>query len=156
MKLKTLGGKPSDFPLSITVHELDGTEWQVPFICIGRTTLDWQPISLARLEKDANALIDQEEKLEAENARATKNEEAQETTPKKRKRIVVPHKEIAKNTEAGLKEAIAVVREVASGWELEEEFTDENIKQAIIRFPGIQAQLWNEYDARVKGNRRGN
>lgn len=153
MKLATLS-KPADFPLAITVQELDGSEVQIPFTCIGRTTLDWQPIALARLEKDANALIDQEEKLQAEQEKTAAA--APEDKPKKRQRIKIPHAEIAKTTEKGLAEAVAMVREVAGGWGLEIEFSDENIRKAIALYPGVQAKLWQEYDARIKGNRAKN
>lgn len=155
MKLKTLIGKPADFTLNVKAQELDGSEVEIPFVCIGRTTLDWQPVALARLEKDANALIDAEEKIDAEKEKAA-SEEGADAKPKKRQRVKIPHAEIAKNTEKGLVEAVAMVREVASGWELEYDFTDENIRLAIVRFPGVQTRLWQEYDARVKGNRTKN
>lgn len=157
MKLVTLG-KPADFPLFITVQELDGSDSKIPFTGIGRTTLEWQPITLARIERETKTLLEQEEKLEAEKAKAAAEAESTDEAkkPAKRKRFAVPHAEIAKTTEQGFQDAIASVREVASGWELEDDFSDENIKAAIARFPGLQAKLWQEYDARIKGNRLGN
>lgn len=156
MKLTTLG-KPADFSLPITVQELDGTDVQIPFIGIGRTTLEWQPITLARIERESKALLEREEKLEAEKAKATETPKADEAKkPAKRKQFAIPHAEIAKTTEQGFQAAVDSIREVASGWELEDDFTDENIKAAVARFPGLQAKLWQEYDARIKGNRTKN
>lgn len=160
MKLTTLSGKPADFSLMITAHELDGSEVKIPLIGIGRTTLDWQPISLARIESDTNTLIEQEEKLEAEKIKAAKEEQAckdaESGKSAKRKRMKMPHAEIAKSTEQGIKSAIAMVREVASGWELDDEFSDENITKLVTRYPGVSFKLWQEYDSRIKGNRLGN
>lgn len=154
MKLKTLGGKPADFLFTVTVKELDGTDIEVDFNGIGRTTLDWQPVQLARLEKDINAMTDAEEKLEAEKAKAAETEV--EEKPKKRKRIAIPKKEIQQSTEEGLKAGVEMVREFASGWGLDMEFTDENIRALIVSYPGIQSKAWQEYDARIKGNRAKN
>lgn len=157
MKLKTLGGKPADFTFTVKITELDGTEVEIDFTGVGRTTLDWQPIHLARLEKDANTLIEQEEKLEAEKASAEEGAEADtEAKPKKRKRITIPHKEIAKSTEDGLKAAVEMIREVAIGWALDDDFSDENIKSLVVRYPGVQSAAWQEYDRRIKGNRAKN
>lgn len=152
MKLKSLNAKPADFSLPVTVQELDGSETQIPFTCIGRTTLDWQPLILARLEKEANTMIEQEEKAEAEKAKAAETVEG-EAKPKKRERVKIPHAEINKNTDKAMKAGVAMVREVACGWELEDEFSDENIQAAIALYPGLQQKLWQEYDARIKGNR---
>lgn len=154
MKLKTLGGKPADFTLTVTVKELDGSDIEVDFTGIGRTTLDWQPVQLARLEKDINAMTDAEEKLEAEKAKAAETDAEEKS--KKRKRITIPHKEIAKSTEDGLLSGVAMIREIASGWGLDVEFTDENIRALIVSYPGIQSKAWQEYDARIKGNRAKN
>ena len=160
MKIKTLSGKPADFSLTVKIHELDGTEDEFQFIAIGRTMLDWQPVQLARIEHEMNALLERKQALEAEEAKTAESAQAPQTgkskkTPKP-KRLTVPHDEIAKATEEGLNKAVAKVREFASGWELEDEFTDENIKRLIVRFPGIQDQGWNKYDERIKGNRLGN
>lgn len=159
MKLKTLGGTPADFPVTITVHELDGTEDTFEFTGIGRTTLDWQPIQLSRIEKNVNSLIELEGKLEEEKSKAVADAEANAEAgekPKKRKRMTVPHKEIAKATEEGLAKAVEMVREFASGWELEDEFTDENIRRLIARYPSIHEAGWAEYDRRIKGERTKN
>lgn len=155
MKLKTLSGKPANFPLSVTVKELDGSDVEVDFTGIGRTTLDWQPIQLARLEKDINAIIDAEEKQDAEKAKADEATDDADK-PKKRKRIAIPRKEIEKSTEEGLAAGVSMVREVAQDWGLDLPFTDENIRMLIVQYPGIQAKVWQEYDARIKGNRAKN
>jgi hypothetical protein len=49
-----------------------------------------------------------------------------------------------------------IIREVATGWDLDDEFTDANIAQLCSRFPGVHQKLWQAYDARIRGDRLGN
>jgi hypothetical protein len=154
MKLTALT-KPADFPLEIKTHNLSGDEVTVPFIGIGRTLKDWMPIFIKRIEAEANERIDAAEKQQ-EMLAAAKPEadtEAAPAKPKKAKRVKLDTAEAQKGQDEALTKAVAKVREFASGWELEDEFTDENIKQLILMFPGIQGDAWEQYDQRIKGNR---
>lgn len=153
MKLTTLT-KPADFPLEIKTHNLSGDEVSIPFIAIGRTLRDWMPVALKRIEVEANERLDASDKQR--EALAPTESEGASAKPKKAKRITLDLADAAKNQEEALDKAVAKVREFASGWELEDEFTDEKIKELIVMFPGIQGDGWEQYDARVKGNRAKN
>lgn len=153
MKLTTLT-KPANFPLEIKTHNLSGDEVTIPFIAIGRTLRDWMPIALKRIEVEANERLDVSEKTQ--KAIAAAETDAASEKPKKAKRISLDLADAAKNQEDALDKAVIKVREFASGWDLEDEFTDEKIKELIVMFPGIQGDGWEQYDARVKGNRAKN
>lgn len=157
MKLTTLG-KPANFNLPIKAIDLAGEDVTVIFTGIGRTLRDWMPISLKRTEAEINARLDAEEK--AREAIAAAETPEPENKPKKpgakAKRVSLDLKEVEAGQEEALDKAVAKVREFACGWDLEEEFTDANIKELILMFPGIQGDAWSEYDARIKGNRAKN
>ena len=149
MKLTTLG-KPANFNLPIKAIDLAGEDVTVIFTGIGRTLRDWMPISLKRTEAEINARLDAEEKAREAIADKPKKPGA------KAKRVSLDLKEVEAGQEDALDKAVAKVREFACGWDLEEEFTDANIKELIVMFPGIQGDAWSEYDARIKGNRAKN
>ena len=158
MKLTTLA-KPADFPLEIKTVNLAGEEVTITFTGIGRTLRDWMPVALKRLETEANERLDAEEKRQELMAGTDKPEaeaDAKSSKPKKVKRITLNAADAVKGQEEALDKAAAKVREFALGWDLEEEFSDANIKELIVMFPGIQGDGWEQYDARIKGARTKN
>lgn len=150
MKLTTLT-KPADFPLVVKTYALDGSEVTVTFTGIGRTLRDWMPIALKRLEADANERLELEEKRQ--DLLAAPTQEAEPVKSKKARRIKLDAADAVKAQEEALDKAVAKLREVAAGWDLEDEFTDANLKELVIRFPGIQGDAWTQYDERIKGHR---
>lgn len=149
-KLKTLAGAPADFAMPVTLKNLQGEDVEIIFTCIGRTLLDWHPIYGQRLTDEANAAMEQADKAEAAKE-AAEGEEG-----KKRKPLKYDAKEVQKNMQDSLARGVALVREVAKGWDLEDEFSDENIKLMIAKFPGSQQQVHQEYHQRILGNRTKN
>lgn len=160
-KVKSLVGNPADFHLPITMQELDGTDAEFVFTCKGRTLRDWHPLSVKRMTADANAMLDAVEAREA--AEAKNDEPAVDDVPKpkskakaKTKRIEVTDAQLQESVDKGLARTTEIIREVASGWDLDDEFNDENIGLMCSRYPGVHQRLWEQYDARVRGNRLGN
>lgn len=153
MKLTTLT-KPSNFPLEIKTTNLAGDEVTMQFTAIGRTLRDWMPLALKRLETEANERLDVSEKQQEAITQAEKADAP--AKPIKAKRIALDFAEAEKSQEDALNNAVAKIREFAVGWDLEDEFTDEKLKELIVMFPGIQGDGWEQYDARIKGNRTKN
>ncbi|WP_313082550.1 phage tail assembly chaperone [Pulveribacter sp.] len=156
-KLKTLAGAPANFPLVLTVKNLQGEDDEVELIAIGRTLREWHPMYAKRLTEEANASMEAAEKAEAQQAEAEASAEAEGAKPKKkRKPLKYDAKEIAQAVEDALQRGVDLIREVATGWALELDFTDENIKNLISQYPGIQQQAHHEYHQRILGNRTKN
>lgn len=159
-KLKTLKGNPKNFDLSLALDNLDGTQSEIVFKCIGRTLRDWQPMYLQRLAGEANAKIDAQEKIDQQ----TQAQEAEQEPKKSKKkdsstevkRIEFDADEIRSSLETSLNSPVEIIQEVATGWDLEDDFTPENLKELISRYPGTQAKLFQLYHERIVGNRTKN
>lgn len=156
-KIKSLSGNPADFHVPVVMKELDGkTDAEFIFTCKGRTLRDWHPMAVKRMADDANAMLDA-----AEAQKAAEEKDAEETAPAKKTkaksaRIKVTEADANKAIDEGLKRMVEIVRAVATGWDLDDEFSDENIEQACSMYPGIHQELWRKYDERIRGNRSGN
>ena len=159
-KLKTLQGAPKNFELSIGVDNLDGTQSEILFQCIGRTLRDWQPIYLQRLAGEANAKIDAQEKIDQQTQAQEPEQEPKKgkkkDTSAEVKRIEFDADEIRASLETSLDSPVEIIQEVAIGWDLEDAFTPENLKELISRYPGTQAKLFQLYHERIVGNRTKN
>lgn len=158
-KIKSLVGNPPDFHLPITMQELDGSDAEFIFKCKGRTLRDWHPIAVKRMTADANAMLEAAEARAAADAKS--DEPATDSAPKvkskaKTKRLEVTDAQMQEAVEKGLAGTTEIIREVACGWDLDDEFTDENIALMCSRYPGVHQRLWGQYDARIRGNRLGN
>ncbi|MDH5858990.1 phage tail assembly chaperone [Lampropedia aestuarii] len=154
-KLKTLQGAPKDFDLPVSLDNLDGSQSEIIFKCIGRTLRDWQPLYLQRLAGEVNAKIDAQDKLDQqaqapeEGAKKSKKKEATSEA----KRIAINEEEIRETLESSLNSPVEIIQEVARGWDLEDDFTSDNLKELINRYPGVQAKLFQQYHERILGNR---
>jgi hypothetical protein len=148
-KLKTLSGDPEDFFIPITVVNLSGKELEIIFKCQGRTLKDWHPIFAQQLTDDANNIID------AETAKDEAKAE-DDTKKKKQKRLEFNSAELDEAVNKGLGKTVAIIRKVAVGWDLEDEFSDVKLEELSAKFPGTHQKLWAEYDSRIRGNRLGN
>lgn len=159
-KLKTLQGAPKNFELSVSVDNLDGTQSEIQFQCIGRTLRDWQPIYLQRLAGEANAKIDAQEKIDqqthAQEAEQEPKKGKKKDSSTEVKRIEFDADEIRSSLETSLNSPVEIIQEVATGWDLEDDFTPENLKELISRYPGVQAKLFQLYHERIVGNRAKN
>lgn len=165
IKLKTLTGKPADFALTVTSKTLDGVDVEITFTAIGRTLREWHPIYVKRLSEEANANIEAAETAEAaEAAEVAAAEAAAESAPvkdtpkrkKKRKKLEYNATETASKVEDALQRGADLVREFASGWDLELDFTDENIKNLIAQYPGVQQEAHQKYNQTLIGHRAKN
>lgn len=165
IKLKTLNGSPAHFPISIEAKNLAGEDVEITFTAIGRTLREWQPIYLKRLTEQANEAAAEAEKAElkekaeqeaaneASAAEKPKKGKADAGAGKKREPMVYNADEIAANIETALLRGAALVREVAVGWELDAEFTDQTITDLIAQFPGVQQALHQRYNEAILGHR---
>lgn len=162
VKIKSLTGNPADFHLPITARDLDGTEVEVIFTFKGRTLRDWHPVATKRMTDDANRMIsasEEREDLEKQIQIAeTDAEPAEGATKRKKKtkRIDFDESKANEAIDTNLRRSVEIIREVASGWDLDDDFTDENLESLCSRFPGIHQEVWGKYDSRVRGNRLGN
>lgn len=155
-KIKSLVGAPPEFHLPIALKDLDGSDAEVIFKCVGRTLRDWHPLAIKRITDDANAMLEVEE---AREGLEVKSDEPAAAAPKRKakaKRFKVSGEELQQSIEKGLVQTTEIIREVATGWDLDDEFTDANIAQLCSRFPGVHQRLWQAYDARIRGDRLGN
>lgn len=160
-KIKTLSGAPADFHLPITVKELDGTENEIIFKMKGRTLREWHPVATKRMTEDANNIIAAAEEREAAEAKLKAASESQadaqeDDAPKKLSRIEYDEDAANDVIQKGLGRATEIIMEVASGWDLDDEFSDENLATLCSRYPGVHQQIWEKYNERVRGNRLGN
>lgn len=157
-KIKTLTGTPPAFDLDITMLELDGSDAEIGFKCLGRTLRDWHPVAVKRITDDANHMIEAAEARETEAAKkeAPQPEPAAKAKAKaKSKRLEVNAAEMQEAVEKNLSRSAEIIREVATGWDLDDEFSDENIKLMCATYPGVHQRLWEKYDARIRGDRLG-
>lgn len=145
-KLTTLAGSPGDFELTVKTKNLQGIDVEIPFTCIGRTLREWHPISLKRMAVDANSAIDAADKAEKPAGKKSDKPE----------RVVLDEAKIQSGIDAGMKQMTDVIKEAASGWDLDDEFNDANLDTLCSKFPGIHQDLWRQYDARIRGDRLGN
>lgn len=152
-KIKTLSGAPADFHIPITVQELDGSEAEIIFTCKGRTLKDWHPVFVQQLTDDANNMI---EAAETQEAAKTASETKKKGEAKPQKRLEFNAAELEEAVQKGLSRAIEIIRKVAGGWDLEDEFSDANLEALTSRYPGVHQALWAKYDERIRGNRLGN
>lgn len=159
-KIKSLSGAPADFHIPVTVHELDGTGAEIIFTFKGRTLRDWHPMALKRMTEDANMMIDaaeEREKLAEATVGEAEAEEGQAKRKKtKHKRLEYKEKEAHDVMQKGLARSAEIIQEVAIGWDLEDEFNEDNLKTLCARYPGVHQRAWEKYDARIRGNRLGN
>ena len=152
VQLKTLKGAPPSFPITITTQDLAGQDVEITFTAIGRTLRDWHPIYMKRLADEANASIAAQEKAKAAVKAAGDAEEDDEAgTP-----VVFNADEVSANIEDALKRGASLVREVATGWTLDADFTDESITSLISQFPGVQQVLHQQYHQAIMGQRTKN
>jgi len=149
-KLKTLAGAPANFPLTIETQDLAGNDVEITFTAIGRTLRDWHPIYIKRVTDEANASIENAEKAQADA------EAAAGKAKRKAKPVAFNEAEVQNNMEKALQTAVGLVREVACGWELDDEFTDDAIKDLISKYPGIQQVAHQKYHDAISGNRAKN
>ena len=160
MQIVSLKEKPADFEFAVVMKNLQGEDVEIPFIGVGRTLKDWMPIKLKRLEEEGNAhleMVEKQQKIREDAESDAEKAEGKSTAEKsKPKRITLDPAEIDKGINEGLAKGVAKVREFASGWGLDDDFTDENIADLIARYPGVQGLGWNNYDDRIYGNRLGN
>lgn len=162
IKIKSLSGNPADFHLPITARDLDGTEVEVIFTFKGRTLRDWHPLATKRLTDDANHMIAAAEEREdvEKQVQITESDAdpAEGTTKRKKKskRIDFDEAKANESISSNLRRAVEIIREVATGWDLDDEFTDENLESLCSRYPGIHQEAWGKYNERVRGNRLGN
>lgn len=156
-KIKSLVGAPPEFHLPIALKDLDGSDAEVIFKCVGRTLRDWHPLAIKRITDDANAMLEVEEAREGLEA---KSDEPAAAAPQKRKtkakRFEVSDEDLQQSIDKGLVQTTEIIREVATGWDLDDEFTEPNIALLCSRFPGVHQKLWQAYDARIRGDRLGN
>jgi hypothetical protein len=155
-KIKSLVGAPPEFHLPIALKDLDGSDAEVIFKCQGRTLRDWHPLAIKRITDDANAMLEVEE---ARDGLEAKSDEPAAGAPKRKtkaKRFEVTGEELQQSIDKGLVQTTEIIREVATGWDLDDEFTDANLAQLCSRFPGVHQKLWQAYDARIRGDRLGN
>lgn len=155
-KLKALLGAPKDFPLTVTMQDLEGKDVDIEFTAIGRTLESWHPLAAARYAHDAEMLAQRADDAAEAVAKAEAKPADDAKKPAKRKKIEVDQAEMAKNLQKGMDDAASVIQEVASGWALDDEFNPDNLKRLIAQYPGVQQKLWNEYDRRVRGDRTKN
>ena len=160
-KIKTLSGAPADFHIPITVHELDGSEAEIIFTLKGRTLRDWHPMAVKRMTEDANMMIDAAEERDKLTEAMGDGDGGEDAQPKRKKaaktkRLEFKEQEAQDVLQKGLARSAEIVLEVAVGWDLEDEFNAENLKVLCSRYPGVHQQLWEKYDARIRGNRLGN
>jgi len=165
LKLKTLAGAPANFPLPVIVKDLAGQDVEIGFTGIGRTLRDWHPIYFKRLAEEANTSMETAEKAEAEAEKAEAEAEAAKDAAgtdggkaKKKKRKPIEYKpdEAEANIEAALQRAVVLIREFAAGWDLDLEFSDENLKSLISQYPGVQQLAHEKYHQAILGNRAKN
>lgn len=142
-KLTKLAGAPANFPLEVEVQDLSGSPVEVGFICIGQTLRDWHPVAVRRAADDANHALDAAATVKAQ-------------TDDGGERLVVNEADVAAGLDKGMQRMVAIIREVANGWDLEDEFSDENIAVLCSKFPGVHQLLWVKYDRRIRGDRLGN
>lgn len=147
-KLINLDEAPENFELTITTKNLKGADVEIPFTCIGRTLRDWHPIAVRRMAEDANQSIDA-----AEKAKTGDGQTSAEETPR---RVVVSDTEVQEGIERGLGRMSEIITEVAVGWGLSNEYSADNLAKLCSKFPGVHQQLWERYDARIRGDRLGN
>lgn len=162
-KIKSLVGAPPEFHLPIALKDLDGSDAEVIFKCQGRTLRDWHPLSVKRIADDGNAMAEVADAYAEAEAAAEKVEADQEAAPKpksraraKPKRYEVSEEKVQAEIDKGLARTADIIREVATGWDLDDEFTDANIANLCSRFPGVHQKLWQAYDDRIRGDRLGN
>lgn len=158
-KIKSLSGAPADFHIPITVRELDGSESEIIFAFKGRTLSDWHPMAIKRMTEDANAMIDAAEEREKLEGQAADTPDEAEEKPKRKtkaKRLEYKEDEMTAAVQKGLARSAGILLEIAVGWDLEDEFTAENLQLLCSRYPGVHQQAWEKYDARIRGNRLGN
>ena len=159
-KLKTLQGAPKNFDLTLNLDNLDGTQSEIVFKCIGRTLRDWQPMYLKRLAGEANAKIEAQEKIEQATQAADAEPEAKKAKKKDAseapKRVQFNEDELRASLESSLDSPVEIIQEVAIGWDLDDEFTPGNLKELISRYPGTQGKLYQQYHERIVGNRTKN
>lgn len=162
VKIKSLSGNPADFHLPIIARALDGTEMEVIFTFKGRTLKDWHPIATKRMTDDANHMIaatEEREDLGKQIQIAETDAEPAEGAPKRKKkskRIEFDESKANEAIDRNLRRSVEIIREVAAGWDLDDDFTDENLESLCSRYPGIHQEAWGKYDSRVRGNRLGN
>ena len=147
IQLKTLSGAPAGFPIVVTTQALGGDDVQITFHAVGRTLRVWHPIYMKRLADEGNLAAEAAAKAKAAEAPAAEGEQA--TTPA----IVYDEAEVLANLDKALQRGASLVREVATGWSLDAEFTDENIMALIEQYPGVQQELHTLYHKAILGNR---
>ncbi|MPS98609.1 MAG: hypothetical protein E2581_08925 [Pseudomonas sp.] len=155
-KIKSLVGAPPEFHLPIALKDLDGSDAEVIFKCVGRTLRDWHPLAIKRITDDANAMLEVEEAREALEAKSDEPAAAAPKRKTKATRFEISDEDLQQSIDKGLVQTTEIIREVATGWDLDDEFTDANIALLCSRFPGVHQKLWQAYDARIRGDRLGN
>lgn len=155
-KIKSLVGAPPEFHLPVALKDLDGSDAEVIFKCVGRTLRDWHPLAIKRITDDANAMLEVEEAREGPEVKSDEPATAAPKRKTKAKRFEVSGEELQQSIDKGLVQTTEIIREVADGWDLDDEFTDANIALLCSRFPGVHQKLWQAYDARIRGDRLGN
>ena len=56
----------------------------------------------------------------------------------------------------GIKDDVALVKEMASGWDLADDFNDANIKRLVTDHHQAAVSIWNTYFEKLAGLRLGN
>lgn len=151
-KLKTLAGNPPDFPFTVTMQNLNGEDIEIGFTGIGRTLVDWMPIFSKRATDEANSTIAAIDEQEEERKKFAE----QDSKGEKRKPIKFNKADIDKKMQEGVAKGVALIREVAKGWDLDDEFNDANLAKLIAQFPGAQQKAHEQYHQRILGNRAKN
>ncbi len=96
-KLKALLGAPKDFPLVVTMQDLEGKDVEIEYTAIGRTLESWHPMAAARYAHDAEMLAQRADEAAEAVAKAEAKPADEAKKPAKRKKIEVDQAEMAKN-----------------------------------------------------------
>ena len=130
--LKSLGGASPTFPLPVSLKRKDGTEVSVLFTVKALLKTKWA------------ALRDE---FSGENS--AKAPSANETEP-------AAEFSFAGVVQGGMSKAADLVLMFATGWDLEEEFTHENLVEMEDQLGGSLGQTLDAYDAAIFHGRLGN
>lgn len=169
--LKRLGAQAPEFDLPVDIQKLDGTPARLVLRCKALRKTEWAAIKDARQRELIESTLDTKVAAEADAVAASdkapkrgrkKAADATDDTPKDANALrEVVLRTFDENSLVGavndaLKADAALVLKFAIGWELEDEFNEQNLGALEDEFAGAMETAINAYDRAVFRGQVGN
>lgn len=150
-RLKSIAAPTGTFPVEITVRDLCGVEGTIVFDCFARTQTGW-----SRERGELFAQATERQKSREAKAKAAKAARGGEGADEDEGAPDIDPAQLEQVFSERIRGDASMVLKVAKGWELDDDFTLEQISALEDTYPGAINDLLNKYSEKIHGARLGN